>query len=213
MRSSLRYFIVTKYSPCAPKWYRDWDLDLGLTVQKLNDWFRNKTCEWPVDGGQCGVFSRSDTTTTATTTTTTKLTSPLTSAPEDRQPPLSLARTDPVFRIPDDYIYFDEDDIRPVPDPDLTKPLPVRFPTNKDTSASSTSTIANIQPRTKQTSSTSLRSTKPPSITTTTTPIFVETETNRSFPRSLFQEEGNSDNSIDFGQTFASKCMDIEILV
>ena len=177
---------------------------------KAIKWCRNKTCEWPMDGGQCGVFSRSDTTTA--TTTTTRLTSPRTSAPEDRQPPLSLARTDPVFRIPDDYIYFDEDDIRPVPDPDLTKPLPVRFPTNTDTSSPPSSTFANIQPRTKQTPSTSLRPTKP-SITTTTTPIFVETETNRSFPRSLFQEEGNSDNSIDFGQTFASKCMDLEILV
>ena len=158
------------------------------------------------------MFSRSDTTTTTstTTTTTTTLTSPRTSAPEDRQPPLSLARTDPVFRIPDDYIYFDEDDIRPVPDPDLAKPQPsgrVRFPTNTDTSASSPppSTFANIQPRVKQTPSTSLRPTKPTPITTTTTPIFVETETNRSFPRSLFQEEGNSDNSIDFGQTFPSK--------
>ena len=163
---------------------------------------RNKTCEWPVDGGQCGVFSRSDTTTTTTTTT---LTSPSTSAPEDRQPALSLARTDPVFRIPDDYIYFDEDDILSVPDiPQPRPPGRVRFPTNKDTSSSpQPSTFANIQPRVKQTP-TSLRPTKSPSITSTT-PIFVETETNRSFPRSLFQEDGNSENSIDFGQTFSSK--------
>ena len=153
-----------------------------------------------MDGGQCGVFSRSDTTTPTTTTTT--LTSPSTSAPKDRQPPLSLARTDPVFRIPDDYIYFDEDDILPVPD--LNQPQPskrVRFPTNKDTTPQP-STFANIQPRVNQRPS-SLPSTKIPPITTT--PILLETETNRSFPRSLFQEEGNSDNSIDFGQTITSE--------
>ena len=151
-----------------------------------------------MDGSQCGVFSRSET----TTTTTTALTSPSTSAPKDRQPPLSLARTDPVFRIPDDYIYFDEDDIQPVPD--LTQPQPskrVRFPTNKDTTPQP-STFANIQPRVNQRPS-SLPSTKPPPITTTLT--LLETETNRSFPRSLFQEEGNSDNSIDFGQTVRSE--------
>ena len=162
-----------------------------------------------MDSGQCGdVFSRSDPTTASISpalVSSTTLTTPSTTTPEDRQPPLTLARTDPVFRIPDDYIYFDGDDIVPVPDPRPQPSKRVRFPTNKATTARpSPSTFSNIQARADIRPS-SFQPTKVPSIITSTIPLILETETNRTFPRSLFKEEGNSGNSIDFGQTFPGK--------
>ena len=70
---------------------------------------RNRTCEWPMEGGSCAdVFGRSYASTPSTTSTESQpsSTSP---SPPDRSPVLTLARTDPISRVPDDYLYEDAD--------------------------------------------------------------------------------------------------------
>jgi len=70
---------------------------------------KNRTCEWPMEGGSCAdVFGRSYASTPSTTSTE-SLPSHTSPSPPDRSPILTLARTDPISRVPDDYLYEDAD--------------------------------------------------------------------------------------------------------
>ena len=145
--------------------------------QGLHYIHKNRTCEWPVEDRQCSqVFTttRSDTTTTTTSTTTTTT--------------LTFSPTDPVFRVPQDYLDEDED----VDYDDYFKP--VRFPDSSDNNQ------PNIEPRVNPNKYDSLTST-----TTTTTSPQLSTSTqvkekNSSITRNPFGD-GPTEDSLRSGIT------------
>ena len=143
-----------------------------------------------MDTDQCGdVFGRLDTSTTTPTTPTTTTTPAPAPAPHQdrRQPPLTLARTEPVFRLSNsdnsnnnsnsssgehgtDYVHYDQGD---------ATNKRVRFP-------------ANPQPRTANLAPAPAPANPAPLVSSDT-----ETQTNRSFPRSLFQQEASPGSSLN----------------
>ena len=126
---------------------------------------RNRTCEWPVSDnqGQCeDVFSRFNSYSSPSPSSTSAASS------QDRSPPLTLARTDPILDIPADYFDNNDDDIA------VSTNKRVVFPTEDSDTNSATPEPNNNSP------------TNRPNILTTSTEFI--TNTNRSYPRSLFTE-------------------------
>ena len=138
---------------------------------------KNRTCEWPINDGQCGdVFSRSG----ASSPSTSSPPPSSTSTTARDQSVLTLARTDPIFRIPDEYFDDDYNDYS-----GGSNNKRIRFPSNIEPRVNPKNDItSNVNP-----------TNIPPSLTSLFTST-LKTETN---PRSLFQD-GSFGNSIDNGR-------------
>ena len=151
-----------------------------------------------MDIDQCGdVFGRLDATTTTTTTTNpTTATTPAPAPHQDRrQPPLTLARTNSnadnnssSAEHGTDYVYFDQND---------ATNKRVRFPP---------SSPANPQPRTANLAPAPAPANPAPLVSSDT-----ETQTNRSFPRSLFQQEAGPGNTINTFPSTRGECWSLEL--
>ena len=120
------------------------------------------------------------------TSSTPSPTTSSTTAQDQPSSPLTLARTDPIFRIPDEYFDDDyNDDNR-----DVSNNKRIRFPSNIEPRVNPKNDIlANVNP------------TNGPPILTTLFTSTLKTETN---PRSLFQDE-TFGNSIDNGRNTPRK--------